>query len=168
MMRCIIGLGLIAALTGCATSPCSLPWSKDACRETRLLQANDLLQAKMLIAAADPYEYPLAHALLNRAAPHDETGEAEFYRAVLLIRQEGTPADVIRHLERAANKRHPHAVALLYKVYSDPYLVDQPDTEKANHYREMYGQLNVAKGGYPSFERALNLVTRLVEVPPQG
>lgn len=166
MMRCFLGLGLAVTLAGCATGPFGTPWSDDGRREARLLQENDLIQAKMLVAAADPDGYELADALLTRAGPKDKTGETEFYRAVLMIRQEAQPDDIVRHLERAAKKEHPHAIALLYKVYNEPYLVDNADPEKAAQYRTAYGGLNVAKSGYPSFQKALDLVSALVANPP--
>lgn len=166
MMRCFLGLGLAVTLAGCTTGPCGTPWSDNGRREARLLQENDLIQAKMLVAAADPDGYELADALLTRASPRDKTGETEFYRAVLMIRQEAQPDDIVRQLEHAAKKEHPHAIALLYKVYSEPYLVENADTEKAAHYRAAYGELDVAKSGYPSFQKALDLVSALVATPP--
>ncbi|GGJ90268.1 hypothetical protein [Pseudomonas matsuisoli] len=168
MTRCFMGLALIATLAGCATAPCDTPWSDGECRATKLLQQNDLLQAKMLAAAGNPEYYELANALLERATPTDTTGEAEFYRAILLIRQGPQAEEVLPHLEKAADRRHPHAIALLYKVYSEPYLVAEADPVKAEHYRTLYGQLDVAKSGYPSFEKALSLVTTLVQPETQG
>lgn len=111
-----------------------------------------------------PYE--LAHALLERSAPQDERGEIEFYQALLLIRQGPEPSEVVRLLEKAADKGHPHAVALLYKIHQEPYLIEARDLDKADAYREAYTRLDVAQSGYPSFEKALALVSQLVEAPP--
>lgn len=38
-------------LAGCASHSCDEPWSGTSCRADRLLYQNDLLQAKILIAA---------------------------------------------------------------------------------------------------------------------
>ena len=164
-MKNALLVGLLLALGGCAThSSCDEPGS--ACRAERLLYQNDLLQAKILISQADEDGYELAHALLDRSARLDKRGETEFYRALLLIRQGPQPAEVLKLLERAADKGHPHAVALLYTVYQQPYLIGEQQPEKAETYRRAYAQLDVAQSGYPSFEKALELVSQLIEPPP--
>ncbi|TLX52929.1 hypothetical protein DN826_21035 [Stutzerimonas nosocomialis] len=158
---------LLLALGGCASQSCDMPWSESACREDRLLYQNDLMQAKILIASGDEEGYELAHALLNRSARQDQRGETEFYRALLMIRQGPQTTEVIRMLDRAADKDHPHAIALLYKIYDEPYLVDQPDPAKARQYRERYGELDVAQSGYPSFDKAREVVDQLLDAPQQ-
>jgi TPR repeat protein len=84
----------------------------------------------------------------------------------LLIRQGPQQDEVLKLLERAADKGHPHAVALLYTIYQQPFLVDEQQPEKAESYRRAYAQLDVAQSGYPSFEKALELVSHLIEPPP--
>src|SRR5690606_27900075 len=106
---------------------------------------NDLMQAKMLIAIGDENGFELADELLKRSAPMDEYGEIEFYQAMLLIRQGPQPTEVVRLLESASDKHHPHAIALLYKIYREPYLIERNDMEKAQSYREAYSQLDVAQ-----------------------
>ncbi len=153
-------------LTGCSSSPtCDEPMSGDRCREERLLYQNDMLQAKLLIASGDMENYELAQALLDRAAAQDKTGEADFYRAVLMIRQGPQVDEVMKLLEHSAERHHPYAIALLYKVYADPYLVAEADPDQAEAYREAYAGLDVAKSGYPSFEKALALVNALLSAP---
>jgi len=56
-------------------------------------------------------------------------------------------------------------VALLYRIWSQPYLVDEADPIRAEEYRADYAELDVAKSGYPSFEKALELVDQLVQMP---
>lgn len=165
-MKNALVIGLLVVLGGCASQPCDQNGSDSSCRAERLLYQNDLLQAKILISIGDEAGYELADALLKRSAALDERGEIEFYQALLLIRQEAQPDQVLRLLEQASAKGHPHAMALLYKVYEDPYLVDQRDEAKARHYREAYSKLDVAQSGYPSFEKALELVSQLIEPPP--
>ena len=161
-------IGLTLALGGCAsTSPsCTGSLSSEHCRTERLLYQNDLMQARILIAVANPDGYPLAAALLERSAQFDQRGETDFYQALLAIRREQPATEILPLLEKAAAKHHPHAIALLYKVYEKPMLIDQPDPRRAQHYREAYSQLGVARSGYPSFEKALEVVTQLVEPPP--
>ncbi len=165
-MKNALVVGLLMVLGGCASHSCDQPGS--ACRAERLLYQNDLLQAKILISQADEDGYELAHALLDRSARLDKRGETEFYQALLLIRQGPQQAEVLRLLERAGDKGHPHAVALLYKIYQQPYLVDEQQPEKAESYRRAYAGLDVAQSGYPSFEKALELVSQLIEPPPQA
>ena len=69
-------------------------------------------------------------------------------------------------LEKAKRKGHPHAVALLYKIYQEPYLIEQADPIRAEGYRQAYGELDVARSGYPSFDKSLELVDQLVAPPP--
>ncbi|MGH8432923.1 MAG: hypothetical protein ACRERX_00225 [Pseudomonas sp.] len=121
-----------------------------------------MLQAKILIASGQIEDYELASALLKRAAAQDDKGEVEFYQAVLLIREGPQTSEVLDLLERAADQDHPYAIALLYKVYAEPYLISTSDPLKAEHYRAAYAELDVAKSGYPSFEKALSVVTQLV------
>ncbi|AYC33736.1 hypothetical protein D3880_15845 [Pseudomonas cavernae] len=161
-----MAIGMALALAGCASHSCDEPLSGSPCREERLLHQNDMLQAKLLLASGDPENYELAKALLDRAATQDTTGEAEFYQAVLMIRQGPEVDEVLALLERAAGKGHPHATALLYKVYAEPYLLSTADPRKANAYRAAYANLDVAKSGYPSFEQALKVVNALVTEPP--
>lgn len=161
---------LTLTLGGCAsTSPrCDHSSSSEHCRTERLLYQNDLMQARILIAVANPDGYPLAAALLERSATLDWRGETDFYQALLSIRREQPATQVLPLLEQAAAKRHPHAIALLYKVYQEPFLIEQADSRRARHYREAYSELDVARSGYPSFEKALQVVTQLVETPPAG
>jgi hypothetical protein len=163
-MKNALVIGLFMVLSGCASQSCDQPDS--SCHAERLLYQNDLLQAKILISIGDEDGYELAHALLDRSAGLDERGEIEFYQALLLIRQGPQQSEVLRLLEEARKKGHPHAVALLYKIYQEPYLVEAQDTAKAEEYRQAYAGLDVAQSGYPSFDKALELVSQLVEPPP--
>nr|MBF0684865.1 hypothetical protein [Pseudomonas sp.] len=166
-MKTTLLIGLLLALGGCASQPCGQPWNDDGCRAERLLHENDLLQAKILISTANEEGYELADALLMRAAPQDRDGETDFYQALLAIRQGPQSQVVLQHLEDAQRKGHPHAIALLYKIYQEPYLIDERDPLMADRYRQAYGKLDVALSGYPSFEKALTLVDDLVAEPPR-
>lgn len=165
-MRHALAIALLLTLSGCASTSCDQPWSGSSCRAERLLYQNDLMQAKILISVGDEDGYELADALLDRSADQDKRGETEFYKALLMIRQGPEPSEVLRLLEKAAHKGHPHAVALLYKIYMEPYLIDERDVDQAERYRQAYARLDVAQSGYPSFEKALELVSQLVEPPP--
>jgi hypothetical protein len=165
-MKNALVIGLLVVLGGCASQPCDQNGSDGTCRAERLLYQNDLLQAKILIAIGDEEGYELADALLKRSAALDERGEIEFYQALLLIRQGPQPEQVTNLLEQASAKGHPHAMALLYKIYQEPYLLDKRDEASAEGYREAYSKLDVAQSGYPSFNKALELVSQLVEPPP--
>lgn len=165
-MKNVLVIGLLMALGGCASQPCDQPGQDSSCRTERLLYQNDLLQAKILISIGDENGYELAEALLRRSAPLDKRGEIEFYQALLKIRQGPQPEEVQNLLEQAAAKHHPHAIALLYKMYQEPYLLNERDTARAEEYRQAYSRLDVAQSGYPSFEKALELVSELVQPPP--
>lgn len=165
-MKNALLVGLLLALGGCASHSCDEPGS--ACRAERLLYQNDLLQAKILIAQADEDGYELAQALLERSARLDKRGETEFYQALLLIRQGPQQEEVLNLLERAADKGHPHAVAMLYRIYQQPFLIGEQQPEKAEAYRRAYAGLDVAKSGYPPFEKALEVVSQLLEPPPEA
>ncbi|MDL0441629.1 hypothetical protein [Stutzerimonas frequens] len=164
-MKKALLFGLFLALGGCASQSCDRVWS-DSCRAERLLYQNDLMQAKILISVGNEDGYELAQALLDRSARLDRRGETEFYQALLLIRQGPEPSEVLQLLEQAKRKGHPHAVALLYKIYQEPYLLAEADPERAEGYRQAYGELDVARSGYPSFEKSLELVDQLVAPPP--
>lgn len=165
-MKNALVIGLLIFLGGCASQPCDQSGSDNACRAERLLYQNDLLQAKILISIGDENGYELAEALLERSAELDDRGEIEFYQALLLIRQGPQAEEVLQLLEQARAKGHPHAVALLYKIYQDPYLLNERNAVKAEQYRQVYAGLDVAQSGYPSFDKALELVSQLVEPPP--
>lgn len=126
----------------------------------------DMLQAKLLIASANPANYEQANSLLESAKGQDKRGEVTFYEALLKIRQKAPAEDVLPLLERAADAGQPYAVALLYRIYSQPMLVQQADALKAEHYRQAYANLDVAKSGYPSFERAQEIVEMLLNQQP--
>lgn len=166
-MRIPLALGLLAVLGGCAATPppCDLSRPDSACRQQHLLQQNDLLQAKILVTSGDEDGFELARALLDRAEEHDERGEVDFYRGLLAIRSGASAQAILDPLEASAEQGHPHAVALLYKAYSDPYLITAADPQRARRYREAYGELDVARSGYPSFEQALEIVERLLQPP---
>jgi len=153
-------------LAGCASpTTCDEPLSGDSCRDRQLLYQNDMLQAKMLVMSGDMESHELANALLRSAASEDERGEVEFYQAILMIREGPQTEEVLGKLEAAAEKQQPYAVALLYRIWSQPYLVDEADPIRAEEYRADYAELDVAKSGYPSFEKALELVDQLVQMP---
>lgn len=157
--------GLLLTLGGCASQSCDVAWN-DSCRAERLLYQNDLMQAKILISIGDEDSYELAQALLDRSAKLDRRGETEFYQALLLIRQGPETSEVLQLLEKAKAKGHPHAVALLYKIYQEPYLLEEADHARAERYKQAYSELDVALSGYPSFDKSLELVNQLVAPPP--
>ena len=165
----LAAIALSQLLAGCSTNagnPCDEPLSGEACRQERLLYQNDMLQAKLLIASGDLANYELAEALLSRAMEQDERGEASFYMALLKIKEGPQVDEVLPLLEKAAEAGQPYAVALLYKIWSEPFLVEQADPDKARHYQQAYGSLDVARSGYPSFEKATALVNALLNEPP--
>lgn len=157
--------GLILALAGCSSLGCDEPLSSEACRTEHLLYQNDMLQAKMLIGAGQLNDYELAAALLDRAEPWDERGEVLFYQALLKIHQGPQVGEVLSLLEKSADAQQPYAVALLYKIYAQPYLIDTADPLLAESYRARYAELDVAKSGYPSFQKANEVVDQLINVP---
>ncbi|WCD82058.1 hypothetical protein [Pseudomonas sp. TUM22785] len=161
----MLALGL-PLLAGCASQSCDEPMSGEQCREERLLYQNDMLQAKILVASGEPDSFELASALLSRAEAEDRRGEVPFYQAVLKIHEGPQVDEVLSLLEQAAAKHHPHATALLYKIYAEPFLITEADPLKAELYRADYANLDVAKSGYPSFEKALAVVNALVAPPP--
>ena len=160
--------GALIYLTGCAshnncnTVPDDGHPSGSDCRAEHLLYQNDMLQAKLLISEADRENYELAEAMLRRAGVNDATGEAEFYLAVLLIRQQSDQPRVIELLEDAARHKHPLAIALLSQQLS------MTDQKKSEEYRAEYADLDVAKSGYPSFDQALVVIRGLIIPPAQA
>lgn len=162
MTRWIL-LSTLLALAGCAAKPCE-PVLLDN-HTQRLLQENDLMQARLLVTSGPQSSLELADALLARSIDHDPRGEVALYQAVSLIRQRAGLEKILPPLERAAERRHPHALALLYKIHNEPFLAPQADRSRALRYRQAYAELDVAKGGYPSFPRALMVVDQLVNPP---
>ena len=150
------GALLCLGLGGCATRGCDTSTVGSPCRADYLLYQNDMLQAKLLINERRQENYELASALLKRAARQDNTGEAEFYQAVLLLRRDADEAQVNDMLQDSANRKYPLAIALLAQQ------AGMRDQEKARAYRLKYDELDVAKSGYPSFPQALVVVNGLV------
>lgn len=157
---------LVAGCSTATTAPCDAPMSGQRCHVERLLYRNDMLQAKLLIASGDLENYELAGALLDRAQPFDERGEVSFYKALLKIKEGPQVNEVLPLLEHAADAGQPYAVALLYKIWSEPYLVDKANPGKALRYQRAYSGLDVARSGYPSFEQSLAMVNNLLAAPP--
>jgi hypothetical protein len=158
--------GALICLGGCASHSCNNALDDNqpagsACREQHLLYQNDMLQAKLLISEADRENYELAEAMLRRAGIDDASGEAEFYQAVLLIREQRDQPRVVELLNDAAKRKHPLAIALLSQQLS---MSDQKQSESL---RADYAELDVAKSGYPSFEQALVVIRGLVIPGPQ-
>ncbi|WP_122734759.1 hypothetical protein [Pseudomonas viridiflava] len=152
--------GALLYLGGCASHHCEngpndSQLTDSPCRAGHLLYQNDMLQAKLLISE-DRENYELAEAMLRRAALDDASGEAEFYQAVLLIRQQADHQQIIDLLQTAAGHKHPLAIALLSQQLSIS------DPKRSEHYRNEYAELDVAKSGYPSFEQALVVIRGLV------
>lgn len=167
-MRKVLAISVLLTLGGCATQEpepqinCDLTPDTPQCQSQRILNQNDLMQAKVLTTSGTPENLPLASALLERIHVADYQGEVAFYKALILIRQ--NPKDTIRivqQLEQAADLQHPHATALLFRMYHDPYLLSRQDLAKADLYRKRYAQLDVARSGYPSFDQAVELTHRL-------
>jgi hypothetical protein len=152
----------LLCLGGCASPHCDTSISDNEsshdnpCRAEHLLYQNDMLQAKLMISAGGSDNIELAKALFERAASHDQSGEAEFYQAVLVIRASGDNSEAIDLLEHAAKQGHPLAIALLAQQLASS------DAKKAEQYRADYADLDVAKSGYPSFEQALNVANGLI------
>lgn len=132
------------------------------CRAEHLLYQNDMLQAKLMVSAGGRENTELAKALLGRAASRDQSGEAEFYQAVLLIREGTDPSESIRLLKQAARQQHPLAIALLAQQLAST------DQQQAQQYRADYADLDVAKSGYPSFEQAQKVADGLIAMGPRG
>lgn len=151
-------LGLSLSLVACAGhSP----------EERQQAYREDMLQAKLLIASAEPVNYGQADALLEKARGGDAHGEVAFYQALLKIRRHAPAGDILPLLERAAGAGQPYAVALLYRIYSESLLGQPADAFKAEQYRQAYADLDVAKSGYPGFERAQQIVQSLLQQQPQ-
>ncbi len=147
----LLGLG------GCATPhDCNTSMVGSQCRADYLLFQNDMLQAKWVINQRHPENYELANALLSRAAHQDNSGEARFYQAVLMLRMKLDDEKVNDLLQDSADRKYPLALALLAQR------VGMHDQEKARAYRAAYEKLDVAKSGYPSFDQALVVVNALV------
>ncbi|GGM01883.1 hypothetical protein ACFQDN_16555 [Pseudomonas asuensis] len=165
IMKKWIPLFATALLVGCASKSPQL--TQD---EQHLLIQNDLLQAKILVVSGGEDDLKLADALLNRASIYADkakgTGEIEFYKALVMIKQGPQADDVLPLLEASAGKEYPLAYAMLYQIYSKPYLVAEVDPIRAETYKNSYSDLDVAKSGYPSFEKALTLVERLSSDKP--
>ncbi|TFZ38503.1 hypothetical protein EWW49_04230 [Pseudomonas syringae] len=153
--------GALVYLGGCASHHCEngpndSQLTDSPCRAEHLLYQNDMLQAKLLISEDNRENYELAEAMLRRAALDDASGEAEFYQAVLLIRQQADQKQIIDLLQTAAKHKHPLAIALLSQQLS------VSDPKLAERYQAEYAQLDVAKSGYPSFEQALLVIRGLI------
>lgn len=159
-MKKWITLAALLMLGGCASKACTNAEVGSPCRTDRLLYNNDMLQAKLLIVAGDPQNNELTQALLKRASNGDATGEAPFYEAVVMIRENADLSATLKVLDKAAKQNHPLAITLLSKLYSEN--PDIRDAAKAQQYRETYSHLDVAKSGYPSFEKALSVVNSLL------
>ncbi|MDY7561533.1 hypothetical protein QN382_14750 [Pseudomonas sp. 10B1] len=130
--------------------------SASPCRAQYLLYQNDMIQAKLLVSARGNENTELAKALLQRAAHQDQSGEAEFYQAVLLIRAEHNPSESNDLLEQAARRKHPLAIALLAQRLT------LTDPKQAERLRAEYAELDVATSGYPSFEQAQFVANGLI------
>lgn len=154
--RMIIGALLSLGLTGCATQGCDTSVAGSTCRADYLLYQNDMLQAKLLINERRAENDELASALLERAAREDTTGEAEFYQAILLVRQNASQKQVDEKLNDSADRNYPLAIALLAQR------AGVQDQQKAGAYRARYEKLDVATSGYPSFPQALIVVNELI------
>ncbi|MDF3934747.1 hypothetical protein [Pseudomonas citronellolis] len=155
-LSCLALLGLPLWLAGCASHSA----------EEQQLYRDDMLQAKLLIVSADPANYARANDLLEQSRGADRHGEVAFYEALLKIRQGASAEQVLPLLESAAKAGHPYAVALLYRIYSQPMLGQGADALKAEDYRQSYAELDVAKSGYPNFERAQQIVDALLSQQP--
>ena len=129
--------------------------------QTTLLRQNDLLQAKLLVLGGSEEQLKLADALLLRNGGTSADGEVEFYRAVIAIKQGPQTDDVLELLNASADHRYPLAYALLYRMYTDPFLVPEADPIQAQTYKSAYGELAVAKSGYPSFDKAVEVTRQL-------
>ncbi|MBD8599442.1 hypothetical protein [Pseudomonas sp. CFBP 8772] len=154
--RMIIGALLSLGLTGCATHGCDTSVAGSPCRADYLLYQNDMLQAKLLINERRAENDELASALLARAAREDTSGEAEFYQAILLLRQNASPKQVDAKLDDSADRNYPLAIAL------QAQRAGTEDQDKARAYRARYEKLDVATSGYPSFPQALIVVNQLI------
>ena len=154
--RMIIGALLSLGLTGCATHGCDTSVAGSACRANYLLYQNDMLQAKLLINERRAENDELASALLERAAREDTSGEAEFYQAILLLRQNASAKQVDAKLDDSANRNYPLAIAL------QAQRAGKEDQHKARACRARYEKLDVATSGYPSFPQALIVVNQLI------
>lgn len=157
-MKKWIFFGAVLCLGGCATHGCDTTAPGSSCRAEHLLYQNDMIQAKVLISERRQDNYELAEALLQRAAKDDTSGEAQFYQAVLLLRQHSDDSKVTDLLQESAAHDYPLAVALMAQ------LSGMRDQAKARAYRAQYDALDVAKSGYPSFSQALIVVNKLISV----
>lgn len=130
--------------------------SDSPCRADYLLYQNDMLQAKMLVGQGGAENTELAKAMLQRAAIQDKSGEAEFYQAVLMIRDGAASSGYDELLRQAATRKHPLAIALLAQQLA----VTNP--KQAERYRADYAELDVATSGYPSLTQAQAVADGLI------
>ncbi|WP_397451765.1 hypothetical protein [Pseudomonas sp. NA-150] len=159
-------LGALLGLGGCASHHCdnSNDFNSNGkaslvdspCYVDHLIYQNDMLQAKLLVSERGEQNTQLAKALLERSASRDQSGEAEFYQAVLLLRDGTELVEAVRLLRVAARYQHPLAIALLSQALSNI------DPQQSAEYRADYAQLDVAKSGYPSFVQAQKVADGLI------
>mgnify|MGYP000209293067 CR=1 FL=1 len=124
-----------------------------------------LLQVKLLITRGEGSQEELEYinSSLDKIESDSLKHEVSFYRSLALIKSGSlNQAEVVDLLESAKQANHPLAIALLYKIYSEPYLRDEKCSDKAEalkaHYLDLYNQNLIPA----EFETALSAINKMV------
>ena len=124
-----------------------------------------LLLAKFIIVQKNIAEYEVAASLLEQIKPLDETGDVEFFQSLLLIRKNEQPINtdkIIQLLKSSADKKHPLGLCLIYKIYSEPFLISTPDYQQANFFKETYQGLYEASMLEFEFDVACSRLSKIL------
>lgn len=135
----------------------------------RALYESDLLQAKLILTRSGAEGIPLALAFLERAGEYGSDGEVEFYEAIAQIKltpQKDRSKDfaelVLRLLDNSVKKGEFKSGALLYRIYSEPFLVSEIDQKVAALYRKKFHELQAAQEEKYEIDMVLGIIEKML------
>lgn len=124
-----------------------------------------LLQAKLMVTRRDigPNELNYTYRILEKIENKSLESEVSFYKALILIKTESMNYPLIVDLlEGSVEKGHPLAIALLYKINFDPFLLEEKNINESKALKTMYENLYRKKEVSADFNTALSAVNKMI------
>ena len=126
---------------------------------------NLLLQVKLLMTRGEgnPKEFDYMRAILDKIKSDSLDYEVHFYKSLVFIKSGNlNQAEIVGLLESASQGDHPLAIALLYKIYSEPFLIGKKHIDKAEALKTRYLDLYQKKAIPVGFDTALSAVNKML------
>lgn len=124
---------------------------------------SEIAVGKLIVAKCRQEAAHVAFDIFNDVKDLDKSGDSYFLMALILIKWgEYDDAVVMGYLETAKNKNNAMSIALLYKMYSEPYILAKKNKQVSMDLKSLYQNLVLNGSIKADFDLAMRTVDYLL------